>query len=56
MEDTAFPSVRRTGAHTVTLAKSTSPLDAPDIARLEGQASTKGTQVYWLALRFEPVD
>jgi len=54
--DTAFPSVRRTGAHTFTLANYTSPLDAPDIAWLEGQASAKGTQIYWLELRFESVD
>ena len=50
--DTAFPSVRRTGAHTFLVANYTSPLDEPDISWVEGQAG--GTQIYLLTLRFVP--
>ena len=50
--DTAFPSVRRTGAHTFLLANYTSPLDDPDITWLEGQTSGRGTQLYLMDLEF----
>ena len=52
--DTAFPAVRRTGAHTFLLANYTSPLDAPDISWLEGQTSGRGTRIYLLDLAFVP--
>ena len=52
--DTAFPSVRRTGAHTFLLANYTAPLDRPDITWLEAQMSPKGTQIYLLELTFSP--
>ncbi len=50
--DTAFPSVRRTGPHTFLMANYSSPLDAPDIAWAEGQASEEGTSIYLLTLSF----
>jgi hypothetical protein len=53
--DTAFPSVRRTGAHTFLMANYTSPLDEPDISWVEGQTSDRGTQLYLLDLTFEPL-
>lgn len=52
--DTAFPSIRRTGAHTFLLANYTSPLDDPDISWLDGQVSDRGTRIYFLELSFEP--
>jgi hypothetical protein len=50
--DTAFPAVRRTGPHTFLLANYTSPLDAPDISWLQGQAGP--TQIYLVTLTFVP--
>ena len=52
--DTAFPSVRRTGAHTFLMANYTAPLDRPDISWIEAQMSSKGTQIYLLELKFVP--
>jgi len=52
--DTAFPSVRRTGAHSFLLANYTSPLDKPDITWLQGQVSSAGTSIYLLDLTFTP--
>ena len=54
--DTAFPSVRRTGAHTFLLANYTSPLDDPDISWIDAQISDRGTQIYLLDLSFVPSD
>ena len=51
--DTAFPAVRRTGAHTFLFANYTSPLDDPDITWLEGQ--TGSTHIYLATLLFVPV-
>ncbi len=50
--DTAFPSIRRTGAHTFLLANYTSPVDKPDIAWVEGQRGP--TSIYLQTIRFEP--
>lgn len=50
--DTAFPSIRRTGAHTFLMANYTSPLDKPDIAWVDGQRGE--TRLYLQELRFEP--
>ncbi|MBN2497269.1 MAG: exo-alpha-sialidase [Deltaproteobacteria bacterium] len=52
--DTAFPAVRRTGAHSFLLANYSSPLDEPDISWLEGQASARGTQIYLLDVELVP--
>lgn len=52
--DTAFPSVRRTGAHSFIMANYTSPLSKPDISWLQGQVSSAGTQIYLLELTFRP--
>lgn len=52
--DTAFPSVRRTGAHSFLLANYTSPLDQPDISWIEAQGSPRGTQIYLMTLEFVP--
>jgi hypothetical protein len=52
--DTAFPAVRRSGAHTFLLANYTSPLDDLDLAWLEGQTSPRGTQIYLSDLTFVP--
>ena len=52
--DTAFPAIRRTGPNTFLLANYTSPLDAPDIAWVEGQGSERGTQIYFVELTFQP--
>lgn len=52
--DTAFPSIRRTGAHTFLLANYTSPLNDPDIGWLEGQAAEAGTRIYFVELTFSP--
>jgi len=52
--DTAFPSVRRTGAHTFIVANYTSPLDRPDISWIEAQGSDRGTQIYLLTLQMRP--
>lgn len=52
--DTAFPSVRRTGAHSFVLANYTSPLDRPNISWLQGQVSSAGTSIYLLELTFAP--
>lgn len=51
--DTAFPSVRRTGAHSFIIANYTSPLDKPNISWLAAQASPRGTQIYLMDLTFE---
>jgi hypothetical protein len=52
--DTAFPAVRRTGAHTFLVANYTSPLDETDQSWIDGQTSARGTQIYLLALTFIP--
>ncbi len=51
--DTAFPSVRQTGAHTFLVANYTSPTDNPDITWIDAQLSPEGTQIYLLELKFE---
>lgn len=50
--DTAFPSVRRTGADTFLIANYTSPLDDPDRTWLEGQGALDGTAIYLITLTF----
>ncbi|MBL6975448.1 MAG: hypothetical protein ISR64_06945 [Deltaproteobacteria bacterium] len=50
--DTAFPSIRRTGAHGYLLANYTSPLDEPDITWIFGQTSDLGTLIYLLDIDF----
>ena len=50
--DTAFPSVRRTGADTFLVANYTSPLDDPDRTWLEGQGALDGTSIYLITLSF----
>lgn len=52
--DTAFPSVRRTGAHTFLIANYTSPLSDPDRNWLDGQQAPDGTQIYLIELNFVP--
>ncbi len=52
--DTAFPSLRRSGAHTFLLANYTSPLDDPDVSWLQGQTSPQGTQIYLVTISFVP--
>lgn len=52
--DTAFASIRRTGAHTFLMANYTSPLDDPDVTWLEGQTSPRGTQLYLMTLTLTP--
>jgi hypothetical protein len=52
--DTAFPAVRRTGAHTFLLANYTSPLDDPDISWIAAQTSDAGTLLYLLDIEFVP--
>lgn len=52
--DTAFPSVRRTGADTFLVANYTSPLDDPDRTWLEGQGALDGTSIYLITLSFRP--
>lgn len=52
--DTAFPSVRRTGADTFLIANYTSPLDDPDRTWLEGQGALDGTLIYLTTLTFAP--
>jgi hypothetical protein len=52
--DTAFPSIRRTGAHTFLLANYTSPPEDPDRTWLEGQISPDGTAIYLVTLTFVP--
>lgn len=52
--DTAFASIRRTGAHTFLMANYTSPLDDPDVTWLEGQTSPRGTQIYLMTLTLSP--
>jgi hypothetical protein len=54
--DTAFPSARRTGAHTFLVANYSSPLSSPNISWLQGQSSAAGTQIYLVELSFEPVE
>lgn len=54
--DTAFPSVRRTGAHSFLVANYTSPLDEPDISWIDAQISERGTQIYLLDLSFVATD
>jgi hypothetical protein len=51
--DTAFASVRRTGAHTFLFANYTSPLDMPDASWLTGQTSDRGTQIYLMDITFK---
>jgi hypothetical protein len=48
--DTAFPSIRRTGAHTFLMANYTSPLDRPDIPWVDGQRGE--TRLYLQEIRF----
>ncbi len=50
--DTAFPSVRRTGADTFLIANYTSPLDDPERTWLEGQGALDGTSIYLVTLTF----
>ena len=52
--DTAFPSVRRTGADTFLVANYTSPLDDPERTWLEGQGALDGTSIYLITLSFRP--
>lgn len=52
--DTAFPSVRRTGADTFLVANYSSPLDDPERTWLEGQGALDGTGIYLLTLSFAP--
>lgn len=51
--DTAFPSIRRTGAHSFLVANYTSPIDDPDRTWVEGQGAVDGTQIYLVDLLFE---
>ncbi len=51
--DTAFPSIRRTGAHTFLIANYTSPLEAEDMSWNQAQGSIWGTDIYLAELRFE---
>lgn len=50
--DTAFVSARRVDADSWLFANYTSPLDDPDISWLEGQTSSRGTQIYLATLSF----
>jgi len=52
--DNAFPSVRRLDAHNFLLANYTSPLDMTDSNWLDGQTSSRGTQIYLLTVTFVP--
>ena len=54
--DTAFPSVKRTGAHSFMVANYTSPLDDPDISWIDAQISERGTQIYLMDLSFVASD
>jgi hypothetical protein len=51
--DTAFPSIRRLGAHEFLIANYTSPLDAPDASWLDGQV-LGGTAIYLVTATFVP--
>ncbi len=53
--DTAFPSIRRTGAHSFLIANYTSPVSDPDRTWWDGQQATDGTQIYLIELTFEPM-
>ncbi|MGE3675563.1 MAG: hypothetical protein AB7K71_38200, partial [Polyangiaceae bacterium] len=50
--DTAFASVRRIDAHHFLVANYTAPLDDPDQTWVKGQTSDRGTQVYFVDIRF----
>lgn len=50
--DTAFASVRRVDAHHFLVANYTAPLDEPDQSWVQGQTSDRGTQVYFVDIRF----
>jgi hypothetical protein len=52
--DTAFPSIRRTGAHTFLMANYSSPVDDPDRTWIEGQGAVDGTGIYLVELSFLP--
>ena len=52
--DTAFASVRRTGAHTFIFANYSSPLDMKDESWMGAQFSDRGTQIYLMELKFVP--
>ena len=56
MGDTAFPSVRRRGAHRFLLANYTSPRDQLDFGWLQGQTDALGTHIYLATLTFVPVE
>ncbi|MCA9628270.1 MAG: exo-alpha-sialidase [Myxococcales bacterium] len=50
--DTAFASVRRVDDHHFLVANYTAPLDEPDQSWVQGQTSDRGTQVYFVDIRF----
>lgn len=52
--DTAFPSVRRTGANTFLVANYTAPVEDPDVSWVQAQGSTAGTAIYLVDLEFVP--
>jgi hypothetical protein len=52
--DTSFVSAWRTGPHDWLFANYTSPLDDPEATWLEGQTSSRGTQIYLATLTFVP--
>jgi len=52
--DTAFPSVWRIGAHEFLVANYTSPLPDPNVTWIQGQLSSRGTQIYLLEITFVP--
>jgi hypothetical protein len=52
--DTAYPAVRRTGAHTFLIGNYTSPPSDADRSWFEGQTAEEGTQIYFVTLTFAP--
>ncbi len=50
--DNAFPSVRRLGTHEFLMANYTNPLDMTDSNWLNGQTSSRGTQIYLMTISF----
>jgi hypothetical protein len=50
--DTAFASIRRTGADSFLVANYTSPLSDPNRSWIEGQGSTDGTSIYLIDIKF----
>ncbi len=51
--DTAFPSIRRTGAHSFLIANYTSPVDDPERTWVQGQDAVDGTSIYLIDLTFQ---